>query len=99
MIYVKISTFNATKAIMEDMKRGGIVGADSGTQGPWEGWALADASFRALLGAKPVTNYKIPLRLFTKDNIATIDLKKPEDTWYGAVDFKGNYLKLWGLAG
>lgn len=94
---VKISTFNATKAVMEELKRGGVVGADSGTQGPWEGWALADASFRALLGATPVKNYKIPLRLFTANNINTIDLTKPEDTWYGNVDFKSNFLKLWGL--
>lgn len=96
---VKISTFNATKSIMVEMKRGGIVGADSGTQGPWEGWALADASFRALLGATPVKNYKIPLRLFTQNNIGTIDLNKPEDSWYGTVDFKGNFLKLWGITG
>jgi ribose transport system substrate-binding protein len=94
---VKISTFNATKPVMQSLKRGDVVGADSGTQGPWEGWALADASFRALLGAKPVKNYKIPLRLFTAENIDEIDLNKPEDTWYGSVDFKGRFLKLWSL--
>lgn len=94
---VKISTFNATKPIMEALKRGDVVGADSGTQGPWEGWALADASFRAILGSSPVKNYKIPLRLFTAQNIGKIDLGKPEDAWYGAVDFKGSFLKLWGI--
>lgn len=94
---VKISSFNATKAVMEALQRRDVVGADIGTAENWEGWAIADASFRAMLGAPGVENYKIPVRLFTANNIDELDLNASEATWYGPVDFKAEFRKLWGV--
>ena len=94
---VQISSFNATKAIMEALAAGDVVGADIGTAENWEGWALADAAFRALTGAAPVGNYKIPVRLFTADNVGEIDLEASEATWYGPVDFRSEFRALWGI--
>jgi hypothetical protein len=44
-----------------------------------------------------VADEKVPLRLFTRDNINTIDVSKDEKTWYGTVDPVCEYHKLWGL--
>jgi ribose transport system substrate-binding protein len=94
---VKVSSFNATAAILEMLERGDVVAADSGTQGPWEGWALVDASFRAMLDEAPVDNYEIPLRLFTEENIDSIDISKGEAAWYGPLDYAGKFKSLWGV--
>lgn len=95
---VKVSSYNATQAILQLLKNGDVVGADSGTQGPWEAWALMDATFRALLKQPAVENYHIPLRLFTKDNIGSIDLSKGEGAWYGPLDYAAKFQALWGLS-
>ena len=95
---VKVSTYNATQAILQLLKNGDVVGADSGTQGPWEAWALMDAAFRSLLKQAPIANYHIPLRLFTKDNIGSIDLSQGEGAWYGPLDYAAKFKALWGLS-
>lgn len=95
---VKVSTYNATGSILSLLKSGDVVGADSGTQGPWEAWALMDAAFRAMLGQAAVPNYHIPIRLFTSSNIDSIDLSKGEGAWYGPLDYAGKFRSLWGLA-
>jgi ribose transport system substrate-binding protein len=95
---VKVSTYNATQAILQLLKNDDVVGADSGTQGPWEAWALMDAAFRALLKQPAIENYHIPLRLFTKDNIGSIDLSKGEGAWYGPLDYAAKFQTLWGLS-
>lgn len=94
---VKIASFNATKSVMEALDNEDVVGADVGTAENWEGWALADASFRAMLDSAPVENYHIPVRLFTANNIGDIDLNGSEAGWYGPVDFKAEFGKLWGV--
>jgi hypothetical protein len=40
----------------------------------------------------------LPHRIFHAGNIADVDLSAPEDTWYGGVDFRGEYRQIWGLA-
>lgn len=96
---VKVSTYNATGSILELLKSADVVGADSGTQGPWEAWALLDAAFRAMLGQAPVADYHIPIRLFTSSNIDSIDLAKGEGAWYGPLDYAAKFRGLWGLPG
>lgn len=95
---VKIVTFNATAAVMNLMKSGNLVAADVGVNNARLGWAIADQAFRAIAGAAPVADPKVPTLLFTKQNIGTIDLTAASDTWYGDSSlWRNGYKKLWGL--
>ncbi len=94
---VKVASFNATASVMEQLARGEIVGADVGNPNVWWGWAIADQALRLMTGQQAVKDENIPTRLFTRDNIKSIDLKATEDNWYGPADLRGEYQKLWKL--
>ncbi|HVV89489.1 MAG TPA: sugar ABC transporter substrate-binding protein [Solirubrobacterales bacterium] len=96
---VKLASFNATPSVMEMMANEEVVAADVGGDSFWFGWGTADQVFRVLAGAEPVEDENIPLRMFTKENLGSIDISEPEETWYGNVDYKAEYEKLWGLGG
>jgi ribose transport system substrate-binding protein len=96
---VKIVSFNATPAVMQEMAKGNVVAADVGGANVWFGWGLADQVLRVLSGEDAVEDENIPLRMFTPENMDSIDLSKDESTWYGSADFEGEYKKLWGLGG
>ncbi|MBN9113417.1 MAG: sugar ABC transporter substrate-binding protein [Pseudonocardia sp.] len=93
---VKLVSFNATKSIMQNLKDNDTVVADVGSPQAWEGWALADQFIRVVTGSKPLDDTKVGLRMFTAQNIGSIDLSAPESTWYG-VDYESGYKKLWGV--
>jgi ribose transport system substrate-binding protein len=97
---VKVASFNATKGIVDQLKSStNPLWVDVGSPLEWSGYAIGDQSFRVLAGVKPVASEKIPLRTFDKDNISSVDLSKPESTWYGTqTDFKAEYAKLWGIS-
>jgi ribose transport system substrate-binding protein len=95
---VKLVSFNATPAVLEMLKKGDVVAADVGTPNVWGGWGHADQALRAITGAPLSTSDFIPMRLFTKNNIDSIDLKGQESTWYGPVDYQAEFKKLWGLS-
>jgi ribose transport system substrate-binding protein len=95
---VKIASFNATPAVMQQIGPGKPVLADVGIGSVRYGWGWADQTFRALAGMKPVADEKLPVRLFDASNISSLDLKASTDSWYGAVDYRAAYKKLWGLA-
>jgi ribose transport system substrate-binding protein len=97
---VKVSSFNATKGIVDQLKsKTNPLAVDIGSPLEWSGYAIADQCFRVLAGVKPLASENIPLRTFDKDNISSIDLSKPESTWYGnQTDFKAEYAKLWGIS-
>jgi ribose transport system substrate-binding protein len=94
---VKIVTFNATKAVLESMKKGDVVAADVGANSEQFGWAWADQTLRILAGEPPVADVQLPMRLFTRRNINSINLNGPEQAWYGNVPFGAKYKKLWQL--
>jgi hypothetical protein len=51
-----------------------------------------------LAGADPVDDPKIPVRLFTADNIDEIDIKAKEETWFGdPAEWREGYKELWGV--
>jgi ribose transport system substrate-binding protein len=93
---VKISSFNATPAVMQQIGDGVL--SNVGIGSVRYGWGWADQTFRALAGAKPVADEKLPVRLFDESNIGSVDLKASTDTWYGTVDYRSAYKQLWGLA-
>ena len=96
---MKVASFNATPVVMQnELAKQSPLSADVGGPNQWYGVALADQTLRVLSGAKPVADEKVPLRLFTRANIGSIDVKKDESTWYGSVNPICEYHKLWGLS-
>lgn len=69
--------------------------ANVGSSNERMGWATVDQIARLLTGQPALVEIQ-PLRLFSADNIAEIDLTQPAATWYG-FDFRSFYRKLWGL--
>jgi ribose transport system substrate-binding protein len=97
---VKVASFNATPVVMQDgLGKTSPLAADVGGPNQWYGVALADQTLRILAGQPAVANENVPLRLFTRGNIGTINLKQDESTWYGSVNPITVYHKLWGLSG
>jgi ABC-type sugar transport system substrate-binding protein len=95
---VKVGSFNATPVVIQnELAKPSPLAADVGGPNQWYGVALADNALRVLAGQTPVANENVPLRLFTRDNVGTIDPKKDESTWYGSVNPICEYHKLWGL--
>lgn len=96
---VKIVSFNATPSVMESLKDGGTVAADVGAGSVRLGWALGDQVFRVLAGVEPVPDPKVPIRLFTANNIGSIDIDDPEEMWYGdPAVWRDGYKQLWGVS-
>lgn len=66
----------------------------------YAGWALSDEILRMATKASPVTE-SFPSRLFTKDNIGTIDVTaaaQASGTWFGDGSYQSAFLQLWGAA-
>jgi ribose transport system substrate-binding protein len=94
---VKISSFNATPAVMQQIGAKGNVLSDVGIGSVRYGWGWADQTLRVLSGVAAVKDERLPVRLFDVSNIGTTDLNASTDTWYGSVDYRSEYRKLWGL--
>ena len=95
---LKVASFNATPVVMQNsLAKESPLTADVGGPNQWFGVAMADQALRAAAGDPPIADEKVPLRLFTRDNVTTIDVGKDEKTWYGPVDPVCEYHKLWGL--
>jgi hypothetical protein len=62
------------------------------------GWAIADQAFRILAGEEAILDPKIPVRLFTSENIGEIDIDAKEETWFGdPAEWRDGYKEIWGL--
>ena len=64
----------------------------------YEGWALTDEVLRMATRSAPVQE-TIPTRLFTKQNIGTIQVTtaaQASGTWFGSTSFENEFAKLWG---
>ncbi len=96
---VQVGSFNATPVVMQnELAKDSPLSADVGGPNDWYGYALTDEILRVLAGAPVVANEHVPLRLFTRDNLSSINLSAKESTWYGTVNFACQYDKLWGEA-
>ena len=96
---VQVGSFNATPVVMQnELAKQTALSADVGGPNDWYAYALADEILRVATGAPVVANEHVPLRLFTRDNLSSINLKANESTWYGTVSFACQYDKLWGAA-
>lgn len=94
---VNMGSLNATPAVMEFLVNEEIQ-MDIGESNPWLAWAAADQAMRAIVGVPPVENENVPLRVFTNDNFPSeVGSASDPSTWYGTVDFRAEYKKLWGV--
>ena len=96
---VQVGSFNATPVVMQnELAKNSPLSADVGGPNDWYGYALTDEILRVAAGAPVVADEHVPLRLFTRDNLSSINLSSNESTWYGTVNFACQYDKLWGEA-
>ena len=66
----------------------------------YAGWALSDEILRLATKTAPVTE-TFPSRLFTKDNIGTIQVTTADQAsgaWFGNSSYQSAFEKLWGLS-
>lgn len=97
--HVKIATYNGTQSVLQELKAGNVIGADTGGAQTWEGWLDVDRALRLLTGNDvPPGEAKPPNRLFDGDNIDSIDLGAPEQEWYDTQAAKDGFKQLWGVA-
>ena len=94
---VKVITHDGTPSVLKSIKDGKVVVADVGTSNTWQAWATADQALRVMTGTAPVADEKIPVRIWTKENIDQATGDNAEGG-YG-TSYQDVYKKLWGLAG
>ena len=95
---IMVLSTNADLAPMQTMAAGGSVKADVGNPIGWDAWGAVDQAYRAMAKMPPAADEKPPIRIFTPENVTSIDLTKDADGWYGPVDYKAEYKKLWGVS-
>ncbi len=94
---VKVVSYNATQPALQMLADGKLVAGDVGGMNAWLGWAAMDQIARLASDNPPAEDTQIPHRIFTAENIDSIDLSKPETTWYGDLDLSAEYGALWGV--
>lgn len=92
---VSVVTYNATAPALQLLAKKDLVTGDVGGSPYWLGWATIDQAARLASGNAPVDDVMVPHRLFDTTNIGSIDLGKPQQSWYADVDLKAEYSKLW----
>ncbi len=90
---VKVATFNGTPFVL-DLVRDGSVEMDIGENLDWIAHAMLDAEMRLLCGLEPITDSKVPLRVFTADNISEVGTPAEASQGYGDAYVQG-YRDLW----
>lgn len=90
---VKVATFNGTPFVL-DLIRDGAVEMDIGENLDWIAHAMLDAEMRLICGLEPVTDSKVPLRVFTAGNIAEVGNPAEASKGYGDAYIAG-YRDLW----
>lgn len=92
---VKVATFNGTPFVL-DMIREGTVEMDIGENLDWIAHAMLDAEMRLLCGKETIRDSKVPLRVFSADNIGEVG--NPADATLGYGDaYKTGYRDLWSV--
>jgi ribose transport system substrate-binding protein len=95
---VKGASTSAILGGLQMIKAKQFMAADVGTNFPYQAWADADNVMRQMLGM-PVVAEHIPMRLFTAQNINSIQLTpaaQSSGAWYGTNGYQTMFSKLWG---
>jgi ribose transport system substrate-binding protein len=72
---------------------------DTGSDGILLGWQYANQVFRMILHQPVLQGEDIPQRIFTRQNVGSLQLTtagQTSGTWYGTTGFKTAFEKLWG---
>ncbi|MFJ2958403.1 sugar ABC transporter substrate-binding protein [Streptomyces sp. NPDC087270] len=96
---VKVITGAAELSSLKALRSGQIAAA-SGQATSYQAWTDIDAVLRMMLGSQ-APDYKIPVRLFTKDSVAGLkvtDAALASGEWFGPTTFTDDFKKLWGVA-
>jgi len=91
---VKITSYNGTPFVLENIADGKGVTMDVGESQDWIGHANMDQALRLITGHKALANYETPIRVFTKANIAQAGDPPNPNRAFGSGYVKG-YKKLW----
>jgi ribose transport system substrate-binding protein len=92
---VKISTFNATQGVLQLLQKENVVGADSGQDTLYAGYADIDQALRVLTDQQPA-QAKVPNRLFDITNINDVDLGDPL-SWFDLEGTRNGFRETWGV--
>lgn len=71
---------------------------DIGQGAEEQGWAIADAAVRLLAGAPIPPQTRGPVRVFTKDNVGSLDISAANystSVWFGSEDWQHDFLNAW----
>lgn len=73
---------------------------DTGSDGILLGWQYANQAFRMILHQPVLQSEDIPQRVFTRDNVGSLELTPAgqlSGAWYGTTGFTAAFEKLWGV--
>ena len=89
----KVTTKNARPSSLELLGNG--LTMDSGTSADYAGWAAIDNTIRLFADEEPLEYWEqgLPLHIFDASNTDS-----PDYDWEAQVDFKTEYLKIWGVS-
>ena len=93
---VKVATFNGTPFVL-DMIRDGTVEMNIGENLDWIAHAMLDAEMRLLCGQDAIRDSKVPLRVFSAENIGEVGEPADAAMGYGDAYVQG-YRDLWMIA-
>jgi ribose transport system substrate-binding protein len=96
---IPVGTFNGTPAGLSMVqKNNGVVVMDIGESYDWAAYAIVDQLGRVLTGAPQVANgdEKVPLRVFTPENVAEAGTPPAANKGYGDAYVNG-YRTLWNV--
>jgi ABC-type sugar transport system substrate-binding protein len=96
---VRAIGFNGSDVPMQNLQDGkGPVVGEIWNPAHWTGWSMADAIIRTVLGEEPSDVPVTQDKLFMGDDAKNIDIKEErQESWYGDLDYAGEYKKLWGV--
>jgi ABC-type sugar transport system substrate-binding protein len=94
---ITVGSYNADLAQMTEMKQGSPVKIDVGSPVTWLAWGFVDEALRAMTGSPTAPDENMPIRVFDTENVSSVNLKADPGTWYGPIDYRASYKKLWGL--
>ena len=96
---VRALGFNGNDIPMQNLQEGnGPVVGEIWNPAHWTGYSVVDAIMRAILGEEPSDVAVTQDKLFMGDDAKDIDIKEDAQTsWYGDLDYAGEYKKLWGV--
>lgn len=97
---MSVVSTNSALSQMQQVASGSGQVADVGANRNYLGWETVDGILRMSLDEPPPDNVTIPVRVFDKTNIDSVELTDSaaeSGEWWGPTDYKTEFLKLWGV--